>query len=228
MYCIDAISGWYTEVYEPSYSHCGDKGDYLWTNRTLCKYQHRRARSLTLILTTTRHQGNRRGATAVLKTWVEKLMRSENFEMALDELVWLITLLANQSVLVHSLRTPGRHARSCSREETVELLTSPAGIGRATNPPSREAHVSRARSEMWKARPTQKTHLSGNRRGTVHPAFLLRNGAAASSVWGGLADAVRFSPRPVGMSQAVSRHGEARNGRYTSMILFLLEFKEAV
>ena len=27
----------------------------------------------------------------------EKLMRSENFEMALDEIIWLITLLANQS-----------------------------------------------------------------------------------------------------------------------------------
>ena len=26
----------------------------------------------------------------------EKLMKSENFEMALDEIVWLITLLANQ------------------------------------------------------------------------------------------------------------------------------------
>nr|DAO80502.1 MAG TPA: hypothetical protein [Caudoviricetes sp.] len=37
---------------------------------------------------------------------------------------------------------------------------------------------------MWKARLTQKTHKSGNgfRCGTVHPAFLLRNGAAASSV----------------------------------------------
>ena len=34
----------------------------------------------------------------------EKLMKSENFEMALDEIVWLITLLANQSVLVHNLK----------------------------------------------------------------------------------------------------------------------------
>jgi len=42
----------------------------------------------------------------------EKLMKTENFEMALDEVVWLITLLANQSVLVHNLqlifkKTPG-------------------------------------------------------------------------------------------------------------------------
>jgi len=34
----------------------------------------------------------------------EKLMKSENFEMALDEIVWLITLLANQSVMIHNLQ----------------------------------------------------------------------------------------------------------------------------
>lgn len=27
-------------------------------------------------------------------------MKSENFEMALDEIIWLITLLANQSVMI--------------------------------------------------------------------------------------------------------------------------------
>ena len=30
----------------------------------------------------------------------EKLMKTENFEMALEEVVWLITLLANQSILI--------------------------------------------------------------------------------------------------------------------------------
>ena len=54
----------------------------------------------------------------------EKLMRSENFEMALDELVWLITLLANQSVLIHNLRTP-EDKQEMLTQETVELLTSP-------------------------------------------------------------------------------------------------------
>ena len=48
----------------------------------------------------------------------------------------------------------------------------------------------------------------------VHPAFLLRNGAAASSIRGGLADAVRFSPRPVGMPQAVPRPGKAEAGAF--------------
>ena len=54
----------------------------------------------------------------------EKLMKSENFEMALDEIVWLITLLANQSVLVHNLQNPEKK-RELLTEEDVELLTSP-------------------------------------------------------------------------------------------------------
>ena len=54
----------------------------------------------------------------------EKLMKSENFDMALDEIVWLITLLANQSVLVHNLKNPAKK-RELLTEEAVELLTSP-------------------------------------------------------------------------------------------------------
>lgn len=54
----------------------------------------------------------------------EKLMKSENFEMALAEVVWLITLLANQSVLVHNLQNPAKK-RDLLTEDAVELLTSP-------------------------------------------------------------------------------------------------------
>ena len=54
----------------------------------------------------------------------EKLMKTENFEMALDEVVWLITLLANQSVLVHNLQSPSKK-KTLLTEEMVELLTSP-------------------------------------------------------------------------------------------------------
>lgn len=53
----------------------------------------------------------------------EKLMKSENFEMALDEIVWLITLLANQPILIHNLRDPDK--RALLTTEVVELLTSP-------------------------------------------------------------------------------------------------------
>lgn len=54
----------------------------------------------------------------------DKLIKSENFEMALDEVVWLIALLANQSVLIHNLQNP-QDKREPLTEEAVELLTSP-------------------------------------------------------------------------------------------------------
>ncbi len=54
----------------------------------------------------------------------EKLMKSENFEMALDEIIWLITLLCNQPILVHNLKNPDDKKPELTTEE-VELLTSP-------------------------------------------------------------------------------------------------------
>jgi len=52
-----------------------------------------------------------------------KLMKTENFEMALDEVVWQITLLANQRILLNNLKNQDK--RELLTEETVELLTSP-------------------------------------------------------------------------------------------------------
>ena len=54
----------------------------------------------------------------------DKLMKSENFEMALEEIVWLITLLVNQPILVHNLRNKDKPKKLLTEEE-VELLTSP-------------------------------------------------------------------------------------------------------
>ncbi len=54
----------------------------------------------------------------------EKLMKTENFELALDEVVWLITLLANQSILIHNLQSQ-KDKQELLTEEAVELLTSP-------------------------------------------------------------------------------------------------------
>ena len=80
-------------------------------------------REFELILTTraTKEIAARYGG---LENLGQKLMRSENFEMALDELVWLITLLANQSVLIHNFRNP-EEKQALLTQETVELLTSP-------------------------------------------------------------------------------------------------------
>jgi len=57
----------------------------------------------------------------------EKLMKTENFELALDEIVWLITLLANQSILIHNLQNPD-DKRPILTQEAVELLTSPLDL----------------------------------------------------------------------------------------------------
>ena len=77
----------------------------------------------TLILTTraTKEIAKRYGG---LENLGEKLMRSENFEMALDEIVWLIALLANQSIQIHNLRNRD-NPKPLLTEEEVELLTSP-------------------------------------------------------------------------------------------------------
>ena len=76
----------------------------------------------TLLLTTkaTKEIAGRYGG---LENLGDKLMKSENFEMAIGEIVWLITLLANQSILVHNLKhkdTP----KDLLTEEMVELLTT--------------------------------------------------------------------------------------------------------
>ena len=57
----------------------------------------------------------------------EKLMKSENFEMAIGEIVWLITLMANQSILIHNLKNKD-NKRDLLTEDIVELLTSPLDL----------------------------------------------------------------------------------------------------
>lgn len=61
----------------------------------------------------------------------EKLMKSKNFEMAIDEVVWLIVLLANQSILIHNLQNAEKH--ELLTEEAVELLTSPLDLANYKN-----------------------------------------------------------------------------------------------
>ena len=76
-----------------------------------------------LLLTTraTREIAKRYGG---LENLGEKLMKAENFEMALDEIIGLIVLLANQPILIHNLKHPD-DKRETITQEYVELLTSP-------------------------------------------------------------------------------------------------------
>lgn len=53
----------------------------------------------------------------------EKLLKSENFELALDEIIWLITLLANQSIKIYNLKNKEKKEELTT--EYVELMTSP-------------------------------------------------------------------------------------------------------
>ena len=80
----------------------------------------------TLLLTTkaTKDIAGRYGG---LENLGDKLMKSENFEMAIGEIVWLITLLANQSILVHNLKNKD-NKKEVLTEEMVELLTTPLDL----------------------------------------------------------------------------------------------------
>ena len=57
----------------------------------------------------------------------DKLLQNKNFEMALGEIVWLITLLANQSILIHNLKNRDEK-KPLLTEEDVELLTVPSDL----------------------------------------------------------------------------------------------------
>ena len=76
------------------------------------------------MILTTRATKEIAGRYGGLENLGQKLMKSENFEMAIDEVVWLITLLANQSILIHNLRNPGEK-KDLLTAESVELLTTP-------------------------------------------------------------------------------------------------------
>ena len=80
----------------------------------------------TLLLTTkaTKEIAGRYGG---LENLGEKLMKSENFEMAIGEIVWLITLLANQSILIYNLKDK-EHTKELLTEDVVELLTTPLDL----------------------------------------------------------------------------------------------------
>ena len=88
---------------------------------TLCGSQYE------LILTTkaTKEINRRYGGLGKLG---DKLSKSENFEEIIDELVWLLTLLINQGILVHNAVNKffTEKQRPLFSEDDIEVLTSPA------------------------------------------------------------------------------------------------------
>lgn len=79
-----------------------------------------------LVLTTraTRLIAQRYGG---LENLGEALETSEDMDKSLGEVIWLIALLANQSVQIHNLTHPD-DKRPELTEEAVELLTVPADL----------------------------------------------------------------------------------------------------
>ena len=79
------------------------------------------------LLPTTKATKEIAGRYGGLENLGDSLMKSENFEMAIGEIVWLITLLANQSILVHNLKHKDS-PKDLLTEEMVELLTVPVDL----------------------------------------------------------------------------------------------------
>ena len=79
------------------------------------------------LLLTTKATKEIAGRYGGLENLGDHLMKSENFEMAIGEFVWLISLLANQSILVHNLKHKDA-PKELLTEEMVELLTVPADL----------------------------------------------------------------------------------------------------
>ena len=80
----------------------------------------------TLLLTTkaTKEIAGRYGG---LENLGDKLMKSENFEMAIGEIVWLITMLANQPIMIHNFQHKDE-PKELLTEDMVELLTTPLDL----------------------------------------------------------------------------------------------------
>ena len=65
-----------------------------------------------------------------LKSLGDRLMKAENFEEALGEVVWLIALLANQAILIHNFqnRDNQKGQKQLMTEDEIELLTTPSDM----------------------------------------------------------------------------------------------------
>ena len=59
-----------------------------------------------------------------LETIADKIYDTENMEQSLDETIWLIVLLANQSIAIYNLRNKDNPKPKLTTEE-VELLITP-------------------------------------------------------------------------------------------------------
>ena len=76
------------------------------------------------LLLTTKATKEIAGRYGGLENLGDRLMNSENFEEALGEIIWLITLLANQSILIYNIKNK-ENPKALLTEDEVEILTTP-------------------------------------------------------------------------------------------------------
>ena len=55
-----------------------------------------------------------------------KIIQTKDIELSINETVWFITLLANQTILIHNLKNDSK--QELLTEEKVELLTTAADL----------------------------------------------------------------------------------------------------
>ena len=90
----------------------------------------------------------------------EKLMKAENFEMALEEIVWLIALLANQSILIYNLKNKDA-PKDLLTDDEVELLTTPLELADYKSAISEAMFKGTKRNVESEAEPAPKNAKAG-------------------------------------------------------------------
>ena len=165
-----------------------------------------------LVLTTraTREIAKRYGG---LESLGETLMRSENAEIALAEIVWIVCLLANQAIQIHNLKNP-ENKRELITEEEVDLLTTPAELTEYKD--AIVEAMSRGTRRDVEGKGTGKTRRPGKRRRDVYPALLLRHGADEDGARAVLAYAARAFLWICGSATSSSSAWQSRRGRCSS------------
>lgn len=65
-----------------------------------------------------------------LESLGDRLLKADNFEEALGEVVWLIALLANQAILIHNYqnRDNQKGQKQLLTEDEIELMTTPSDM----------------------------------------------------------------------------------------------------
>jgi hypothetical protein len=129
------------------------------------------------LLLTTRATKEIAGRYGGLENLGDKLMKAENFEMALGEIVWLITLLANQPILIHNLKNKN-DTKELLTEEEVELLTSPLDLAEYKD--AITDALLKATKRNIESETDSKNPKPGKRRSTIYPAFVFRAEPALS------------------------------------------------